>query len=137
MKFRDMDLTSGKKILLGKNAKQNEELVNQFKEKGNIILHTSNPGSPFCIIDDLKPSMKDVNEAAIYCASYSQDWRDNKTDVNIHRFIGKNVYKLKGMKEGTFGVKKYKLIKVKRQEIESLVTSSKLGQSKGDIEKCK
>ena len=113
-----MDLISGKKILLGKNAKQNEELVNQFKGKGNIILHTANPGSPFCIIDDLKPSMKDVNEAAIYCASYSQDWRDNKTDVNVHRFIGKDVYKRKGMTEGTFGVKKYKLIKVKRQEIE-------------------
>ncbi len=118
MKFREIDLISGRKILLGKNSKQNEELVNQFKGQGNVILHTTKPGSPFCIIWDLKSSIKDIKEAAIYCASYSQDWRDNKTDVKIHRFTGKDVYKRKGMKEGTFGVKKYKLIKVKMQEIE-------------------
>lgn len=118
MKFREIDLSSEKKILLGKNSKQNEELVDQFKGKRNVILHTANPGSPFCIIWDLKPTARDVKEAAIYCASYSQDWRDNKSDVKVHRFTGKDVCKRKGMKEGTFGVKKYKLIKVKRQDIE-------------------
>jgi predicted ribosome quality control (RQC) complex YloA/Tae2 family protein len=118
MKFREINLESEKTILLGKNSKQNEELVNQFKGKENIILHTANPGSPFCVLEDLKSTVKDVKESAIYCARYSQDWRDNKTDVNVHKFIGKEVYKRKGMKEGTFGVKKYKLIKVKRQEIE-------------------
>ncbi len=118
MKFREIDLESGKKILLGKSAKQNEELVNQFKGKDNVILHTANPGSPFCIIEDLKPSIKDVKESAIYCASYSQDWRDNKTDVNVHRFIGKDVYKRKGMKEGTFGVRKFKELKVNKRDIE-------------------
>jgi len=117
MKFREIDLTSEKKILLGKNAKQNEELVDQFKGKGNVILHTANPGSPFCIIWDLKSTIKDVKEAAIYCASYSQDWRDKKSDVKIHQFTGRDVYKRKGMKEGTFGVKKYKLIKVKKEDI--------------------
>ena len=117
MRFREIDLTSGTKILLGKNAKQNEELVNQFKGKSNVILHTANPGSPFCVIENLK-SVKDVKEAAVYCARYSQDWRDNKTDVKVHRFTGKDVYKRKGMKEGTFGVKKHKVIKINKKDIE-------------------
>lgn len=118
MKFKEIDLISGTRILLGKNAEGNEDLVNQFKGKENIILHTAEPGSPFCVIDDLKPLLKEIKEAAIYCALFSQDWRDNKVDVKIHIFTGKDVYKRKGMKEGTFGVKKYKLIKVKKKNIE-------------------
>jgi len=118
MKFREIELTTNTKILLGKNAKQNEELVNQFRGKKNVILHTANPGSPFCIIWDLKHSIKDVKEAAIYCAKYSQDWRDNKTDVKVHVFSGKEVFKRKGMKIGTFGVKKHKVIKIKKEDIE-------------------
>jgi len=50
MKFREIELTNGKKILLGKNAEQNEELVNKFKGKDNVMLHTEKPGSPFGVI---------------------------------------------------------------------------------------
>ena len=79
-------------------------------------MHTAKPGSPFCVIQG-KPGKKDIKEAAIICASKSQDWRDNKGDVIVHKFTGKDVYKRKAMKIGTFGVKKFKKIRVKKREI--------------------
>lgn len=121
MKFCEFITSSGKKVLAGKDAKQNEKLVKQFLGEENIILHTAAPGSPFCIIENLKPSQKDIRETAIFCASKSQDWRDNKKDVIVHYFKGKDVYKKKGMKTGTFGVKKFKEIKVKKEEISKFI----------------
>ena len=117
IKFREIILESGTKILLGKDEKSNEELVKKFKGKENLILHTSKPGSPFGVIEKEKPSKMDLNLSGSAVASYSQDWRDNKKDVVIHVFDGKKVFKRKGMKIGTFGVKKFKRIKVKKEDI--------------------
>lgn len=109
-------------VLAGKDAESNEELVKEFIGKNNLIFHTAKPGSPFCVILENKNKIKneDLKEIAIFCARKSQNWRDNKNDVLIHVFKGKDVYKRKDMKTGTFGVKKFKLIKVKKEEIEKL-----------------
>ena len=56
IKFREIILESGTKILLGKDEKSNEELMKKFKGKENLILHTSKPGSPFGVIEKEKPS---------------------------------------------------------------------------------
>ena len=37
----------------------------------------------------------------------------------MHYFLGKDIYKNKEMKTGTFGVKKFKEILVKKKEIEN------------------
>jgi predicted ribosome quality control (RQC) complex YloA/Tae2 family protein len=122
MKPREIILDSGTKIFLGKNSENNDELVEKYQGKKNIILHTSKPGSPFCIIEKLKPTKEEIKEAAIICASKSQDWRDNKSDVVVHVFTGKDVYKEKVMKSGTWGLKsKPKLIKVKKKDIEEYI----------------
>lgn len=118
MNFREFTTTSGKKVLAGKSAEQNEKLVSQFLGKNNLMFHTEKPGSPFCIVLDDKFSQKDANEIAIFCAYKSKDWRDNKQDVNVHYFLGSDVYKWKRMPIGTFGVKKFKNIKVKKRHIE-------------------
>jgi len=118
MKFKEFILKSGAKALLGRNEENNDELVSLYKGKENIILHTSAPGSPFCVIDSLNPSKEDICEASIACASKSQDWRDNKSDVIMHQFTGKDVNKGKEMKKGTWNVKKYKTIKIKKADIE-------------------
>jgi len=118
MKFREFRTSSEKLVLAGKNAENNEELVKQAG-KEEIVLHTEKPGSPFVNIkaNENEINKKDIKEAALFCASKSQDWRDNKSDVEIHYFLGKDIYKLKGMEKGTFGVKKCKNIKVKKKEI--------------------
>ena len=51
MKFREIELSSGTKIFLGKNAEQNDELMKKFRGKENVIIHTVAPGSPFCVMD--------------------------------------------------------------------------------------
>ena len=122
MKFREFLTSSNSKVLCGKNAESNEELVKQFIGKENRIFHTEKPGSPFCIIAETeKVSKKDEKETAVFCASKSQDWRDNRNDVIIHMFTGKDVYKRKGMKAGMFGVRKFETIKIKKKEIEEFL----------------
>ena len=116
MKFREFITSSGKKVLAGKDAQSNEELIKQIGEEEDVF-HSAKPGSPFVNIKG-KADKKDIKETAIFCASKSQDWRDNKKDIEIHWFKGKDIYKSKGMKLGTFGVKKYKIIKIKKKEIE-------------------
>jgi len=115
MNFRKMITSSGKLVLAGKNAEQNEQIIAQAG-KDEIILHTKAPGSPFVNIKG-KANKKDIKEAAIFCAAYSRDWKKNKKDVVVHYFKGKEIYKTKNMKLGTFGVKKAKEIIVKKEEI--------------------
>ncbi len=117
MNYREFTTSAGAKVLAGKNAEQNESLVKDFIGKSNLIFHTEKPGSPFCITLG-KPEKYDEKEIAIFCAKKSQDWRNNKSDVMVHVFKGKDVYKIKGMKTGTFGVKKFKVIKIKKEDIE-------------------
>jgi len=122
MKFREFITSSGKKVFVGKNAEQNDELVNQFIGKENKILHTERPGSPFCVVEDLEPTTKDIRETAIFCASRSQDWRDNQQEVIVHVFTGKEVYKEKRMKAGMFGVRKTKNILIKKNVIMKFIS---------------
>ena len=128
MKPRELILPSGTRIFLGRNSQNNDELVNSYKGKNNIILHTAKPGSPFCIIDKIntKPTKEEIKLSAIICASKSQDWRDNKKDVLVHLFTGKEVYKEKIMKGGTWGIKKKpKIVKIKKKEIEKYLKEIK------------
>ena len=104
--FRKFETPSGAIVLAGKSAENNEELIKQIGQK-EIVLHTAEPGSSFINI---------VWSGAV-CAKYSQDWRDNKKDVIVHIFRGKDIYKDKKMKTGTFGVKRYEIMKVKKEDI--------------------
>lgn len=119
MKFRQFTTQSGKQILTGKDSESNELLVKQAKQN-EFVLHTKARGSPFVNIkaSEKETAKEDLKQAAIICAKYSHDWRDNKKDVLIHVFLGKDLCKEKGMSEGTFGVKNFKEIKVKKADIE-------------------
>jgi predicted ribosome quality control (RQC) complex YloA/Tae2 family protein len=117
-KFREFETSSGKKILVGKDAESNEEIAGQVG-KDEFVLHTKLPGSPFVNIksNSNAVSKEELREAAIICARYSQDWRDKQSDVKVNYFSGGDIYKTKSMKVGTFGVKGTKEITIKRREI--------------------
>jgi predicted ribosome quality control (RQC) complex YloA/Tae2 family protein len=115
-KFRRFTTRNEILVLAGKDAVSNEELIKQ-SEKQETILHTEAPGSPFVNLKG-KPKIEDIEEAAVFCAKYSKEWKTNKKDVIVHVFKGKDVYKNKGMSTGTFGVKNFKIIKVKKSQIE-------------------
>jgi len=115
VKFRKYCTLSGKDVVCGKDAEQNELIVAQSGDSESV-LHTKAPGSPFCNIKG-KATLKDIKETAVICAAHSKDWKQNKSNVEIHVFQGKNIFKEPDMKTGTFGVKKAKSIKVKKEEI--------------------
>jgi len=121
MNFRKITLNSGTGIILGRDEDSNDYLMNDFKGKENIILHTAAPGSPFGVIEPkkekTKPSKTEIYEAGVFVARYSQDWRDNKNDVKISVFTGKNISKEKGMKPGLWKVGRSKTITIKKKDI--------------------
>jgi len=116
IKFRKFKVGESE-ILMGKDSKQNDELVKQFKGEKNKIIHTVAPGSPFCVINDLKPSAITIYLSGACCAAYSQDWRDNKKNTKINIFTGKDVNKTFGMKTGTWKVKNSKTRIIKKEDI--------------------
>ena len=124
MKFREYTTTSGKLVLAGKSAENNEELIKQI-EPNEIVFHTAKPGSPFVNIKSNRTNKQDRFEASVFCAVKSQDWRDNKSNVEVHEFTGKDIYKRKLMKTGTFGVKKFKKITIKKQDILNFIKLTK------------
>jgi predicted ribosome quality control (RQC) complex YloA/Tae2 family protein len=117
MNFRKITLKTGTGLILGKDENSNDYLMNDFKGRENIILHTVAPGSPFGVIDKIKPTKREIYEAGIFVARYSHDWRDNMKDVKMSVFTGKDISKEKGMKPGLWNVKKSKTITAKKKDI--------------------
>ena len=114
-KFRIHETSSGLVITAGKNAENNDELVNSANPK-EILFHTSEPGSPFVNAGE-NPSKKDIYESAIFCAKYSQNWRDTKKDIIVNKFQKSNMSKDKKAKAGSWNVKRQEKIKVKKSDI--------------------
>ena len=115
--FRKFVSKKGIVFLAGKNAENNDDLMKIFRNKDNIILHTNSPGSPFCVIEKLNPSRNEIYEAGVFCSSYSQSWKNNKKDVKINVFTGKDISKKFWMKKGTWRVKNAKTITIKRLDL--------------------
>lgn len=104
-KFRWFFTSNNFLVFGGKSAEQNENTIS-LAEKTDLILHTKLPGSPFCIIksEGQKIFEQDIKEAAIFCASFSQQWKKEKKNVEIHLFSPEQVFKDKKSKTGTFTV---------------------------------
>ena len=113
--FREYVTSSGLRVLGGKSAESNDELVERAMPK-EVLLHTDAPGSPFVNVGE-NPSKKDINEAAVFCAKYSQDWRGSKRDVVVNKFMRSDMNKSVLMKAGTWGVKKQEKVKVKAVDV--------------------
>lgn len=111
-KFRSFSTSKGSLVIAGKNAEQNEEVIKNYVNKEDIILHTKEPGSPFCVIklgtnkvkDLNKISAQDIKEAAIFCACFSQQWKKKAKEVEVHAFKPEQIFKEKKQKTGTFTV---------------------------------
>jgi hypothetical protein len=108
-KYRWFFTSSGKLVVGGKNSVQNDELINNLLlSKDNlIVMHTSEPGSPFCAIlaDEDKVTKKDLIECAIFTGCFSRAWKNQKKKAQIDIFRSSQIYKSKGMKTGTWGIR--------------------------------
>jgi len=121
-KFRWFFTSSGRLVIGGKSAESNESII-RVAPRDSIIMHTEQPGSPFCVIMmrnpkgfchagkpcfpsmDENPTDKDMKEAAIFCGCLSKAWKAKKKEAEVHVFTKEAVFKEKFMKTGTFGVR--------------------------------
>ena len=104
-------------VVGGKSDSQNELVIKNFLKPDFTIMHTSAPGSPFMIIQSDKPTKKDLDETAIFTASFSKQWKNGNKNIEIDIFKGGQVYKSKSMKTGTFGVQGNKETKKVKPEL--------------------
>lgn len=121
MNFRKKILSTGREIMLGKSSSNNDELVRAASSE-DIMLHSEKPGSPFTNVGR-EPSEKEIKEAALFTARYSQDFRDNKKDVVVDIFLRKDMKKDSDMKEGTWRVLKKESLTVKKEDIIKILDS--------------
>ena len=107
-KYRWFETKSGKIVVGGKSAAQNDELLKLLKSKQKelIVMHTSTPGSPFSIIlsDINKVTKSDLEESAIFTGCFSRAWRERKSSAEIHIFKLSQLSKSSSMKLGTWGI---------------------------------
>ena len=89
-KYRWFFTSSNKIVIGGKSAEQNEDIMRNI-ENEDVVMHTSSPGSPFCIISS--PSEKDIEEVAIFTACFSHEWKKGKKTSEVHIFKGEQVTK--------------------------------------------
>lgn len=107
-KYKWFFTASDKLVIGGKSAKQNDDLLKKIKAQGKerLAMHTSQPGSPFCIIiadiNDL--SQQDIKECAIFTGCFSRAWREDKRTTEVDIFKISQLHKSKDMNEGTWGV---------------------------------
>ena len=113
-------------VVGGKSDEQNEIALQNFSKPNYVIMHTTAPGSPFMIIQSDNPSKMDLEETAIFCACFSQQWKLGKRLIEIDIFKGEQIYKIKGMKIGTFGVKGTKKTLKVKPELVLVIQNGKL-----------
>lgn len=107
-KYKWFFTSSGKLVIGGKSAEQNDSLISEMKKakKEYIVMHTHSPGSPFSVIvspiKSIKPS--DIEECAIFTGCFSRAWRSGKKSSDIDIFRLSQLSKEKSMKSGTWGV---------------------------------
>ena len=113
-------------VVGGKSDEQNELVLKHFLKPDFTVMHTSKPGSPFMVIQTDKPTKKDLDETAIFTAAFSKQWKNGNKKIDIDIFKGEQVYKIKSMKLGTFGVKGDKQTKKVKPELVLIIQKGKI-----------
>jgi len=107
-KYKWFYTASGKLVVGGKSADQNDTLLSIVKRSKNehIIMHTAEPGSPFTVIlaDVKKVTRSDLEECAVFTGCFSRTWKAGKKKTIISIFQSSQIYKNRSMSTGTWGV---------------------------------
>jgi predicted ribosome quality control (RQC) complex YloA/Tae2 family protein len=116
-KFRWSFTSEGKLMIGGRDTTTNDIVVKKHADKGDLVLHTEAPGSPFVIIksEGKEISKKEIDEAAQFCAANSRAWRDKVGIAEVMVAKPEQLKKSHGVKKGTF------VVEGKRQLLKSIV----------------
>ncbi len=87
--------SSGRRVVAGKDAKQNDELYAKHLMAGDLFFHADIQGAPATIIKDgQKAGDEEKREAAQWAASYSSAWKTGAAAVDVYAVtpqqVGKN-----------------------------------------------
>lgn len=106
--YRWFYTSEGTLVVGGKNALQNDALLNEIKatKKEYYVLHTSHPGSPFAIVlkQPGRVTETELQEAAIFTGCFSRAWKERKKKTTVDLFKTSQLSKEKDMKNGTWRV---------------------------------
>jgi len=109
-KYKWFFTASGKLVVCGKNAEQNDILLKEIKKenKAHLVMHTLSPGSPFCVIlsSPNNLSEKDKLACAVFTACFSQAFKQGKKKIQVDSFLSSSLCKTSSIKIGTWAVKK-------------------------------
>lgn len=99
---------SGKLVVGGKSAQQNDTLLNEMKKmrKDMFVMHTKSPGSPFCVIIAplITVGKNDIDECAVFTGCFSKAWKEGKKSSVVHMFKLSQLSKTTNMKSGSWNV---------------------------------
>ncbi|MCL6089209.1 MAG: NFACT RNA binding domain-containing protein [Candidatus Marsarchaeota archaeon] len=87
--------SSGRRVVAGKDAKQNDELYAKHLMVGDLFFHADIQGAPTTILKDgQKAGEEEKKEAAQWAASYSSAWKTGAAAVDVYAVtpqqVGKN-----------------------------------------------
>ena len=76
--------SGGRRVVAGKNAKQNDELYAKHLSPSDLFFHADIQGAPTVILKDgQKASDEEKKEAAQWAASYSSAWKVGASAVDV------------------------------------------------------
>jgi predicted ribosome quality control (RQC) complex YloA/Tae2 family protein len=84
-KYHWFKTTNDQLVIGGKDASTNEQVVKKHADKSDYVFHTEAPGSPFVVLKrgDNSFEQSDYDEAASFCATYSQAWKNHLTTLDV------------------------------------------------------
>ncbi len=101
-RFRWFHTSDGFLVLGGRDAKQNEELVEKYLERGDRFFHTQARGGPVTVLKATGPSEstrqvtfpdRTIDEAAQFAVSYSSVWEDGRFAGDVYEVGAEQVSK--------------------------------------------
>jgi predicted ribosome quality control (RQC) complex YloA/Tae2 family protein len=86
--------SEGKLVLAGKDAKQNDILVNKIMKSEDLFFHADIQGAPATIlIEGRKASENEKKEAAYFAAAYSSAWKKGITNIDVYCVLKEQLLK--------------------------------------------
>ncbi|WP_254863397.1 ribosome rescue protein RqcH [Halovivax gelatinilyticus] len=93
-RFRWVHTSDGFLVIGGRNADQNEELVNKYLEPGDRVFHTQAHGGPVTVLkatdpgESARPDIEfpdtSVEQAAQFAVSYASVWKDGRYAGDVY-----------------------------------------------------
>ncbi|KKL89945.1 hypothetical protein LCGC14_1909640, partial [marine sediment metagenome] len=85
-KFRWFYSSDNFLIIGGRDATSNEIIFKKYMDPTDLVFHTNFPGSPLVVLknpENMKITLKSINETANFVASYSRAWKESWGVVDI------------------------------------------------------